>query len=344
MLNLISRILIVGLGSAGNRHLRLARDLFPAAEIKVLRHQGANLTPGYGANNLSHLEDAIEFSPHIAVIANPSSNHLTIAQALAEEGTHLLIEKPISSSLTGVQKLIDTCNSNGTTLRVGYNLQYSTSLLHFFDLVNSDYVGEIFSVRCEVGQYLPSWRPESDYRNGVSAKQELGGGVLLELSHELDYLQWIFGDIDWVNAVLSRQSLLEVDVEDSVHLVMGFKSKSIRKQLVGTLNMDFIRHDPTRFCTAIGDKGSLRWDGLKGEVSFFEKGANEWEILFSSPELGDETYLAEWSSFINSVNSLAISSKQGQQAISVMAVVETVKISSKRKAQVSVSEVQAMKW
>lgn len=343
-LDLISRILIVGLGSAGKRHLRLARDLFPAAEIKVLRHEVANIAPGHGANNVRNLEDAIKFAPQIAVIANPSINHLISAQALAEEGTHLLIEKPISSSLTGVQKLIDTCDSKKKTLMVGYNLRYSSSLLHFFNLLKSDYVGEIFSVRCEVGQYLPTWRPEIDYRKGVSARQELGGGVLLELSHELDFLQWIFGDVDWVNAVLSRQSLLEINVEDSVHLVLGFKSTNTRKQLIGTLNMDFIRHDRTRFCIAIGDKGSLRWDGVKGEVSVFEKGANNWEILFSSKESSDATYLAEWILFMNSVKSAGTPSKQGQQAIGVMEVIEAARISSKRKAQVSVSEVQAMNW
>jgi predicted dehydrogenase len=342
--NLINRILIVGLGSAGIRHLRLARELFPAVEIKVLRHKETIVSPGHGASNLSNLEDAIAFAPNIAVIANPSTNHLEIAQSLADVGTHLLVEKPISSSLMGVQRLIDTCNLKKTTLMVGYNLRYSASLLHFFDLIKSDYVGEVFSVRCEVGQYLPSWRPDGDYRNGVSANQKLGGGVLLELSHEIDYLQWIFGEIDWVSASLSRQSLLEIDVEDSAHLIMGFKSQSADKQLIATLNLDFIRQDLTRFCVAIGDKGSLRWDGINGQVLVLEKGGREWKVLFTSQPSNEKTYLSEWLAFIDRVKNLEVHSEQGQEEIRVMEVIESVRFSSKRKAQVLVSEIRGMNW
>ena len=70
------------------------------------------------------------------------------------------------------------------------------------DLMQNKIVGKILSVRCEVGQFLPSWRPNIDYRESVSARKALGGGALLELSHEIDYLMWIFGDIDWVKATL----------------------------------------------------------------------------------------------------------------------------------------------
>ena len=111
------------------------------------------------------------------------------------------------------------------------------------------------SVRCEISHYLPSWRPECDYRQGVSGRGELSGGALLELSHEIDYLRWIFGEAVWVNATLSRQSRLEIDVEDTAHLVIGFAPDNGGRQLIASVNMDFIRHDNTRLCIAIGEKG-----------------------------------------------------------------------------------------
>ena len=341
---MISRILIVGLGSAGSRHLRLALELFPEAEIKVLRNQGKEVDPKYGVSCVESFDAAIQFAPQIAVIANPSTHHLPIALALAHQGTHLLIEKPLTASLAGVQKLIDTCKSNKLVLMVGYNLRFSPSLLHFFQLIKSNHVGEILSVRCEVGQYLPNWRPETDYRKGVSANHALGGGVLLELSHEIDYLQWIFGEIDWVSASLSRQSLLEIDVEDSAHLIMGFKSASSRGQLIATLSLDFIRQDLTRYCVAIGDEGSLRWDGVKGQVSVLEKGESEWKVLFTSELSNEKTYLSEWLTFIDRVNNLTVPSEQGQEEIRIMEVVESARLSSKRKAQISVSEIRGMNW
>lgn len=341
---MINRILIVGLGSAGSRHLRLALELFPGAEIKVLRNQVKDVDPKCGESCLESVDAAVQFAPQIAVIANPSTYHLPIALALAHQGIHLLIEKPLSASLAGVQNLIDTCKSKKSVLMVGYNLRFSPSLLHFFQLIKSNHVGEILSVRCEVGQYLPDWRPESDYRKSVSANHALGGGVLLELSHELDYLQWIFGEIDWVSASLSRQSSLEVDVEDSAHLIMGFKSTSARGQLIATLSLDFIRQDQTRYCLAIGDDGSLRWDGVKGEVAMLEKGASEWRVLFTSGSSNEKTYLSEWLSFIDKVHDLAIPTEQGLEEIRVLEVIESARLSSKRRAQVSVSEVREMKW
>jgi predicted dehydrogenase len=341
---LISRILVVGYGSAGSRHLKLARELFPDADIKVLRNRANTIDSKLEVDFLRSIDEAINFAPQIGVIANPSTHHLPIALALADLGTHLLIEKPLSVSLKGIQKLIDTCNSKKATLMVGYNLRYSDSLLHFFHLVKSNYVGDIFSVRCEVGQYLPSWRPNMDYRNGVSARQELGGGVLLELSHELDYLQWIFGEIDWVSATLSRQSLLEIDVEDSAHLIVGFESETEDKQLIATLNLDFIRQDRTRLCVAIGDMGSLRWDGVKGQVSVIEKGGSDWKVLFTCEPNHENTYLSEWLAFIGRLESPSVFSNQGAEEIHVMEVVEAARLSSKRKAQVSVSEIRRMNW
>lgn len=255
---LINRILIVGLGSIGKRHLRLARALLPNADIRVLRHQAGSAVPDSANGSFSSIDEAIAFAPQTAVIASPAPFHIATAQALAEAGVHLLIEKPLSASLNGVMQLLETCQKQGTVLLTGYNLRFLPSLQRFRDLLGDGVIGKVLSVRCEIGQYLPSWRPDADYRQGVSARRELGGGALLELSHELDYLRWIFGEVDWVKATLSRQSSLALDVEDTAHLTLGFAPADDGHQLIGTVNMDFVRHDTTRLCTTIGENGSLR--------------------------------------------------------------------------------------
>jgi predicted dehydrogenase len=337
---LIKHILIVGTGSIGRRHLRIAREQFPNAEIFVLGHRAASEIPEFSSGYLTTIEEALQYAPQIAVIANPSTFHIPIARALAKTGTHLLIEKPISSATEGVFELIETCKEHDCVLQVGYSLRYSPSILNFRELLHTGAIGDLLSVRCEVGQFLPTWRPENDYRIGVSANKGLGGGVLLELSHELDYLQWIFGDVDWVRATLTRQSSLEIDVEDSAHLTLGFKSKTSERQLIGTLNMDFIRHDQTRICTAIGSKGSLRWDGIAGEVSIFEEGVSSWKKLFTHTPLKDETYLAEWQEFVSCVNMGTTPSVTGQDGLRVLKVVESVRSSANTGAQVSVSDIR----
>jgi predicted dehydrogenase len=326
--NLINRILIVGLGSIGRRHLRLARELFLNADIRVLRHQVANEAPEYSNGCFSSIEEAIAFAPQIAVIASPAPFHIDIAQALAQGRVHLLIEKPLSASINGVKNLLETCHKNRTILLTGYNLRYLPSLQRFRDLLFERIIGKVLSVRCEIGQFLPSWRPDRDYRFGVSARRELGGGALLELSHELDYLRWIYGEVEWVIATLSRQSNLEIDVEDSAHLTVGFMRLPDGHQLIGTVSLDFIRHDTTRVCLAIGENGTLRWNGLTGVVDLFEAGKKEWRELFRHQHQRDESYRAEWQDFIACVNENKTPLISGEDGLKVLQLIEAARLSS----------------
>lgn len=337
---LIGRVLIVGLGSIGTRHLRLARALLPAADIRVLRHQAGASIPENADGVFSSLEHAIAFAPQLAVIASPAPCHLNTALALAQAGAHLLVEKPISSELDGVTPLIETCNRQGIVLLTGYNLRFLPSLQRFRELLNEHVIGRVLSVRCEIGQYLPSWRPDADYRQGVSARRELGGGALLELSHEIDYLRWTFGEVAWVKATLSRQSSLEIDVEDTAHLALGFAPVADGRQLIGTVNLDFIRHDTTRLCTAIGEKGSLRWNGLTGVVDQFEAGATEWRELYHHQSQRDDSYLAEWQHFLDCINEQKKPLITGEDGLQVLRIIEAARQASESGTQVQIAKIQ----
>ena len=323
---MITRVLIVGYGSIGSRHLRLARQLLPTADIRVLRHQADDFVPEYSNGCFYDLASALNFAPQLAVVANPAPFHLKVALPLAEQGVHLLIEKPLSDSAAEIPRLLEVCRSRQCTLMTGYNLRFLPSLARFRDLVHSgELAGKIASVRCEIGQYLPSWRQGGDYRTGVSARKALGGGALLELSHEIDYLCWIFGRIDWVRAALLRQSDLDIDVEDSAHLLLGFEPATHGHQLVATLNMDFIRHDTTRSCVAIGSEGSLRWNALTGCVDFFGRGATGWETIYLHSHQRDESYLAEWQHLLRQIDHQEAPLVSGEDGLVVMEVIDAVR-------------------
>jgi predicted dehydrogenase len=338
---LINRILIVGLGSIGTRHLTIARNLFPEADIRVLRHQVCLSIPEYADGCFSIIDEAIAFLPQIAVIANPAPFHVTVAQQLAVKGVHLLIEKPLSSSIGGVTQLIETCHKKRTVLQIGYNLRFLPSLQRFSNFLLDNVIGRVLSVRCEIGQYLPSWRPDTDYRQRVSARRELGGGALLELSHELDYLRWIFGEVEWVNATLSHQSTLEIDVEDTAHLILGFVSADDNFQLIGAVNLDFIRHDTTRSCTAIGENGTLRWNGLTGVVELYEAGGKEWRELFHYPHQRDYSYQAEWQNFIDCINEHNTPLVTGEDGLKILEIIEAARISAASGRLVTVAAMAA---
>lgn len=290
---MINRLLIVGLGSIGARHLRIARTLLPGADIRVLRREAADV-PELANGCFSSIDDAVGFCPELSVIANPAPFHMQVAVPLAAAGSHFLIEKPLAASLRETAPFMAILKEKSPVVLTGYNLRFLPSLVKFRELVNEGVVGRALSVRCEVGQYLPGWRPDADYRSGVSARKDLGGGALLELSHELDYLQWIFGSAAWVRATLRKQSDLEIDVEDTVHLTLGFRPAKESPELIGTVSLDFLRRDTTRQCTVIGSEGSLRWNGISGLVEVFSADESAWTEVYRYQPARDFSYEAEW--------------------------------------------------
>lgn len=336
---MITRILIVGLGSIGKRHLRLAREFLPESEIAVLRHK-VDLTIPEGANHIfSTMAEALAFAPQLAVIATPATFHLSAAMLLAEAGVHLLIEKPLAATIGGVKDLLEACKKTNAVLAIGYNLRFLQSLQKFKLMLDDQVIGDLWSVRSEVGQYLPSWRPDSDYRQGVSAQYALGGGALLELSHEIDYLRWIFGEVDWVQAVLTQQSDLEMDVEDSAHLILGFVAKSTEKSIVATVNLDFIRQDTTRLCTVIGKLGSLRWNGISGAVELWALGTQGWQEVYKYQATRDESYVAEWQNFIACIKQGFQSLITGEDGLKVLQIIDAARLAAKSKSQVKIDSV-----
>jgi len=331
----LKNILIVGLGSIGLKHLRIAREIFPESRIAVLRHKETNEIPECADEVFFKLSHAIQFQPQIAIICSPASTHVEISRALVEQGIHILIEKPISNEQKGLAELNCGAVKNNCVLTVGYNLRFLPSLKKFKDLINKNFVGDLYSVRSEVGQYLPNWR-KTDYRKTVSAQKILGGGVLLELSHELDYLRWIFGEVESVQAQLSRQSKLDIDVEDTAHIILKFKENKNNTNLIASLNLDFIRHDKVRMCHVIGDKGSLRWNGLTGDIDLFESNKSEWKNIYKYEADQDESYKNQWLHFIECINKKQSPNISFQDGIKVLDIIDSIKIASSSGKKVKV--------
>ncbi|SNZ20132.1 Gfo/Idh/MocA family protein [Cohaesibacter gelatinilyticus] len=329
------RVLIVGQGSIGKRHLAVARDLLPDAEIRILRHQPTDDVPDLADGCLSAMADAVAYAPDLSVIAWPATHHIAVAQCLAEAGSHLLMEKPLSSNLEGTTKLMATCRAQDRVCMVGYNLRYVDSLQTYRQMISNGQVGRILSVRSEIGQYLPDWRPDSDYRTGVSARQELGGGALLELSHEIDYLRWIFGDVNWVQAVMCRHSDLEINVEDTVYLMLGLEPTSVAAQPVANVALDFVRRDPVRTCTAIGSEGTLRWTASEGLVEFYDPEKSVWQVVFRGGTVRD-SYYAEWHNLLKCIEGTATPLVSVEDGIRVLDIISAARAAADTGTRVNV--------
>jgi len=290
------RVLIVGLGSIGRRHLANLRQLLPQAEVIVLRRQGGLYEPAPGgARVIRSLEDALRLAPQAAIVASPAACHISDAMVLAQHGVHLLVEKPLSDSMKGVDELIRECEQRALTLMVAYNFRFYPPLQRLRDALLGGDIGRIVSIRAAVGQYLPDWRRDSDYRQGVSGRRELGGGAVLELSHELDYVRWLCGEVTEVFGLTERLSDLEIDVEDTAEVLLRFASGAI-----GSVHLDMVQQPMARGCRVVGTEGTLLWDGVTHRVQLWNTRAKIWHDLHpEAPLERNLMYLAELQHFID---------------------------------------------
>ena len=250
------RLAIVGFGSIGRQHREALARVAKKTEIVLVRGLGG-VQPGkdqFSLETVYSLEDAINMGVEGAIIASPASAHISQARELLEAGIGLLIEKPLSDQLGDAVDFALFSGQKKAVCLIGYLLRYSTAAADFKRMLD-DELGEILHVQVECGSYLPDWRPHIDYRKAVSAQRHLGGGVLLELSHEIDYLNWLFGPFSSVSGYLGHSGCFEIDVEDSADVVIRTESgKSIN------LHLDFNRRHRRRFCIVQAENGELVWD------------------------------------------------------------------------------------
>lgn len=327
---MITRALLVGLGSIGQRHLRLLKARLPAARIMALRH-GSTDAPLDGVDVCTNsLEDAIAFKPEIAIIATPAPFHVGPAIELARRGTHLLVEKPMAANVAEASKLAAVASEAEVVLQIGYNLRFLESLRAIRAALHAGQIGRVASIRAEVGQYLPSWRPGTDWRNGVSARADLGGGALLELSHELDYLRWIFGEVTAVRAWMGTLGGFGLTVEDTVHLLLEFNSTfppgTRGAAPVAAVSLDFVRRDTARCCTVIGESGTLVWNAIRSEVRLIRPNTSD-QFLFDSLPARDDSYSSQLDAFLHSVKTKTPAAVTGYDGVAVMRLIEAVRSS-----------------
>jgi len=260
---LINNIGIIGLGSIGQRHLRLAKELRPKLKIIAVRSGMVKKVEEEKLLNavVHSLDEAIDYGIEASIIATPAVCHVKQAIELMERGIHVLIEKPLSHSLNNINELLKAQKKSKAVGLVGYCLRYNLGALKFNEMLINKKIGQILHVQVDCGSYLPEWRKGQDYRQSVSAKSDLGGGVLLELSHELDYIQLFFGEMKSVFANIQNSGTLDIDVEDSADMI--FESE---QGYSVSVHLDFNSRTTRRECIARCSNGDLIWDIAANKV------------------------------------------------------------------------------
>lgn len=267
------KILMIGLGGIGQRHVRNLRALLgDSAEILAWRvrrlshvvtptlqsDQSRDVERVYGIRVLDTLEAALAEQPQAAFICNPSSLHVAPALACVRAGCDLFLEKPVSHNLDGLAELQQAAGENQRVVMVGYQLRFHPCFLALQRIVREGHLGSLLAVRAAVGEYLPGWHPYEDYRGMYASRAALGGGVIVTQIHEFDYLYALFGVPRCLFSLSGHWSHLEIDVEDAASTLMQFQFDG--RPLPVHLQQDYLQRPPSRTCEIIGDRGKAIMD------------------------------------------------------------------------------------
>jgi predicted dehydrogenase len=261
------KFLIAGLGSIGRRHLRNLIALGEKNIILLRTRKGTlpddELTDFHVETNL---KDALKkHEPDAVIIANPTSLHLDVAIPAAEAGCHILLEKPISNSLERLDTLQNAAQKSGSRILVGFQFRFHPTLNKARELIQSSAIGKVLTVHAHWGEYLPQWHPWEDYRQSYAARADLGGGVIITLTHPLDYLRHLIGEVESLWSFNGHVSPLEVEVEDIAEIGLHFKSGAI-----GGVHLNFVQRPPVHRLEIVGTEGTLGWDNADGVLHFYK--------------------------------------------------------------------------
>lgn len=287
------KVLMVGLGSIGQRHLRNIRRLYGddvrilAYRVRGLKHtfsdtmqirENIDLEQEYSITSFETLHAALEEKPEVAFITNITSAHMSCAIEAARAGCDLFLEKPVSNNMHGIEILGDLISKNNLVAFVGFQNRYHPCIKKLKEVLDSKVLGKIISVEVTMGERLITMHSYEDYRDTYMARNDMGGGVVLNQQiHELDYIQFLFGKPVSVYSVNGINSGLEVDVEDYCSSI--YIANYDGREVPIYAHADFVQYPPSRNCKVIGEYGVAFIDLLtpyikmvvNGETRLFEK-------------------------------------------------------------------------
>ena len=300
------RVAVLGLGSIGSRHAR---------NLLALGHEviGFDPRPESGREPWTRARDPRDAlaRAEAAVVATPTSMHAEHAVSALERGLPVLVEKPITVDPVEADRVVALAAERGLPCGVAMNLRFHPGVLALRDLVSQGRLGAIRFAHVWCGSDLRTWRPGTDYRTSYSARAELGGGIVRDAIHELDYLTWILGPAASVTAEVAHVSDLEIDVED-----IGAALIRVAGGPLASVDLTYVDPVYRRGCLLVGADATARWDWTRGTVEINRPDADA-EVLDVAADVSD-TYVAEMRDFVEAAQTgraPRTSAEEGRDAV-----------------------------
>lgn len=248
--------LIIGCGSIGERHLHNLKKI-GVQNIGVYDTSKAivdKISEKYNTKKFYNVDTALLFKPDFTIICTYPNSHVQLANVCIDADSHLFLEKPISSDLKGVKSMLEKAKSRKINVAIGYNLRFDRGLNLLRKKIQNNEIGTPMSILSQWGHNIKLWRPGLNYKNHYILQQ--GGGIILDDSHEYDYVRWLLDDEPIsIYCQTKKANNIKTATESLATIILKF-----RKGTIASFILDYIRPKYERECNVIGEKGNLEWE------------------------------------------------------------------------------------
>lgn len=347
------KILIIGLGSIGQRHLRNIKRIYGAQHqilaYRVRRLQqtfsddmkirdGINLEEEFGITVFTELDKALEEKPDIVFITNITAKHMDCALKAAKAGCHLFIEKPLSDSLDGIEELIQVVKEKKLVAFIGYQNRYHVCIQQLKQLLDQRAIGRLIYVDSEFSERLSTMHAYEDYSTTYMAQSEMGGGAILNLQiHDLDCLQWLFGSPYAVYSMSGTNSKLKVDVEDYASSI--YQVKNTDGSFIPLYShTDFLQFPPVHKIKVVGDEGRIEVDLNDASIIYIKNGVIEMQFKYKEFSRND-MFVHELKDFFDCIQNGLDSKIDLIQGLEGLKMALAAKLSAKEQRKVLLEEI-----
>ena len=289
-------ILFLGLGGAGQRHLRILRERLPNVRMIGARRtgktpvlnsdftvkNGATLESEYDIELFKDVNEAYEQNPDLVVIATPTFNHAENIIKAAKHKANILVEKPGAMNIKQAHNVTSTIKDNNVGFFISYQRRFHPLVGRLRRVLDSNKIGKLMSVRVAVSSYVPDWHPYEDFHDLYACRPDLGGGVLKTETHEIDFIAWLFGIPRQIFSTYGCRGKFNIDVEDTANLLLDYDSFSVQ------MTMCFMQKKQERNFKFFGQKGWIEFDLINQKLvvcSYDNEDLEVYEDIVANDEL-----------------------------------------------------------
>lgn len=325
------KFLVVGTGSIGRRHYKNLLAL-GHRDISVVRSRRRMDAPQreffskYQPRTFYDFGAALKERPDAVLVCNPTSLHVPTALRALRANSHVFIEKPISHSRADVDQLLREARQRRKIIYVGYHFRHHPLLKIAKRFLDSGKLGKLHAAHFITAEYLPGWHPWENYRKGYAGRRNLGGGVVLTQSHDLDLIYWFFGKPRVVSAAVQNSGTLGINVDD----VAAITFRTPRCPVV-TSYLDYLSRPPMKQFQISGDRGRLEWYSYANELHFAPANGKTRTIKAPRGFERNDMYMAEIKDFIRCLKQGRRPATDGKAGAAVLEMALGAKEASRRK-------------